>query len=71
MLVGCRGVTRSDFRYDAGKRDLVLLEINTQPGMTPVSLVPEMAAIAALALPTLCNGLWRMPHASDKTENRD
>lgn len=43
-LLGCRGVTRADFRYDAAQDDLVLLEINTQPGMTPVSLVPEMAA---------------------------
>jgi D-alanine-D-alanine ligase len=44
MLLGCRGVTRADFRYDPAQDDLVLLEINTQPGMTPVSLVPEMAA---------------------------
>ena len=43
-LLGCRGVTRSDFRYDPAAKRLVLLEINTQPGMTPVSLVPEMAA---------------------------
>ena len=44
MLLGCRGVTLADFRYDAAQDVLVLLEINTQPGMTPVSLVPEMAA---------------------------
>ena len=42
--LGCRGVTRSDFRYDDLKDDLVLLELNTQPGMTPTSLVPEQAA---------------------------
>jgi D-alanine-D-alanine ligase len=42
--LGCRGVTRSDFRYDPVKRLLVLLEVNTQPGMTPTSLVPEQAA---------------------------
>ena len=42
--LGCRGVTRSDFRYDDIKDDLVLLEVNTQPGMTPTSLVPEQAA---------------------------
>jgi D-alanine-D-alanine ligase len=42
--LGCRGVTRSDFRYDSVKRLLVLLEVNTQPGMTPTSLVPEQAA---------------------------
>ena len=42
--LGCRGVTRSDFRYDDIKDALVLLEVNTQPGMTPTSLVPEQAA---------------------------
>ena len=42
--LGCRGVTRSDFRYDDLKGVLVLLEVNTQPGMTPTSLVPEQAA---------------------------
>ena len=45
--LGCRGVTRSDFRYDPsrpGTEGLYFLEINTQPGMTPLSLVPEQAA---------------------------
>jgi len=42
--LGCQGVTRSDFRYDDINRVLVLLEVNTQPGMTPTSLVPEQAA---------------------------
>ena len=42
--LGCRGVTRSDFRYDDVNDLLVLLEVNTQPGMTPTSLVPEQAA---------------------------
>jgi D-alanine-D-alanine ligase len=42
--LGCSGVSRSDFRYDDAKGDLVLLEVNTQPGMTPTSLVPEQAA---------------------------
>jgi D-alanine-D-alanine ligase len=44
--MGCRGVTRSDFRYDdrfSEEGELIWLEINTQPGMTPTSLVPEMA----------------------------
>ena len=41
-LIGCRGVTRSDFKYYKGK--FFLLEINTQPGMTSLSLVPEIAA---------------------------
>jgi D-alanine-D-alanine ligase len=42
--LGCRGVTRSDFRYDPKRDRLALLEVNTQPGMTPTSLVPEQAA---------------------------
>lgn len=42
--LGCGGVTRSDLRYDDVKDILVLLEVNTQPGMTPTSLVPEQAA---------------------------
>jgi D-alanine-D-alanine ligase len=42
--LGCRGVTRSDLRYDVVNDVLVLLEVNTQPGMTPTSLVPEQAA---------------------------
>ena len=47
--LGCRGVTRADFRFDhrpEGSGDLVCLEVNTQPGMTEVSLVPELAAHA-------------------------
>ena len=41
-LIGCKGVTRSDFKFYKGK--FFLLEINTQPGMTNLSLVPEIAA---------------------------
>jgi D-alanine-D-alanine ligase len=41
---GCRGVTRTDFRYDPATGRLVVLETNTQPGMTPTSLAPEQAA---------------------------
>lgn len=51
QAIGCRGVSRSDFRYDdrfSEDGELVWLEINTQPGMTPTSLVPEMAAHAGL-----------------------
>ncbi len=47
QAIGCRGVSRSDFRFDdrtSGEGELIWLEINTQPGMTPTSLVPEMAA---------------------------
>ena len=46
--MGCRGVTRSDFRYDDLKDELVLLEVNTQPGMTPTSLSPEQAAFVGM-----------------------
>jgi D-alanine-D-alanine ligase len=44
-LLGCRGASRSDFRWDdeTGEAGIYLLEINTQPGMTPLSLVPEQA----------------------------
>src|SRR5262249_8513183 len=44
--LGCRGVTRSDFRFDdsLGAKGLFCLEVNTQPGMTETSLVPELAA---------------------------
>jgi D-alanine-D-alanine ligase len=47
--LGCRGVSRADFRFDensTGKDQLICLEVNTQPGMTETSLVPEMAAHA-------------------------
>jgi D-alanine-D-alanine ligase len=41
--LGCRGVSRCDFRWDEATNELIFLEINTQPGMTPTSLVPELA----------------------------
>ena len=50
--LGCRGVTRADLRYDdtkPGKAQFFMLEINTQPGMTPLSLVPEIAAHRGIA----------------------
>ena len=43
VALGCRGVSRSDFRYDPKTDRLVILETNTQPGMAPLSLVPEQA----------------------------
>lgn len=54
--LGCRGVSRSDFRYDdtAGEPGtLYLLEVNTQPGMTPLSLVPEQAAYRGISFDAL------------------
>lgn len=56
-LLGCRGLTRADFRYDdtAGEPGaLYLLEINTQPGMTPLSLCPEQARHLGMDFPALC-----------------
>src|SRR3546814_5260958 len=46
QLLGCKGTSRSDFRWDdeRGVEGLFLLEVNTKPGMTPLSLVPEQAA---------------------------
>jgi D-alanine-D-alanine ligase len=60
--LGCRGVSRSDFRYDAKSGDLILLEVNTQPGMTGTSLVPELAAHAGLSLEALVS--WMVEDAS-------
>lgn len=58
-LLGCRGVSRADFRFDAarGEDGLVILEINTQPGMTPLSLVPEQAAHVGLDFDSLVQRL--------------
>lgn len=47
--LGCRGVSRCDFRYDEAKGELAFLEINTQPGMTPTSLIPELAQHAGMS----------------------
>jgi D-alanine-D-alanine ligase len=62
--LGCRGVSRTDFRYDdtTSKPRLVLLETNTQPGMTPTSLVPEQAAHIGLSYAKLCR--WMVEDAS-------
>jgi D-alanine-D-alanine ligase len=62
VAMGCRGVSRSDFRYDDVNDDLVLLEVNTQPGMTPTSLVPEQAAHVGMDYPTLVR--WMVEDAS-------
>jgi len=59
--LGCRGVTRTDFRYDAIKDLLVCLEINTQPGMTPTSLAPEQAAFRGISFDGLV--LWMVEDA--------
>ncbi|MBV8705106.1 MAG: D-alanine--D-alanine ligase [Acetobacteraceae bacterium] len=63
--LGCRGATRADFRYDdtAGEPGrLVLLEVNTQPGLTPTSLLPEQAAHHGIGFPALC--AWMVENAA-------
>jgi len=62
--LGCRGLTRTDFRWDESKglKGLILLETNTQPGMTPTSLAPEQAAHAGYSFPQLCD--WMIKDAS-------
>jgi D-alanine-D-alanine ligase len=62
--LGCRGVTRSDFRYDdsLGIKGLFCLEVNTQPGMTETSLVPELAAHAGISFEELVR--WMVEDAS-------
>ena len=67
--LGCRGVTRSDFRFNDINGDLtdivnkiVMLEVNTQPGMTPTSLAPEQAGYVGLSFGQLCR--WIVEDAS-------
>ena len=60
--LGCRGISRSDFRYDNVKDELVLLEVNTQPGMTPTSLFPEQAAHLGMSYQNLVR--WMVEDAS-------
>jgi D-alanine-D-alanine ligase len=61
--LGCRGVSRADFRYDdRGTGNLVCLEVNTQPGMTTTSLVPELAAYAGITFDELVQ--WMVEDAS-------
>ena len=64
-VLGCRGVSRADLRYDdavGGAEGVYLLEVNTQPGMTPMSLVPELAAHAGIDFPSLVS--WMVEHAA-------
>jgi D-alanine-D-alanine ligase len=65
QAIGCRGVSRSDFRYDdrhSANGEVVWLEVNTQPGMTPTSLVPEIAAEAGHSFGELLS--WMVEDAS-------
>jgi D-alanine-D-alanine ligase len=58
-LLGCKGTSRSDFRWDdeRGVEGLFLLEVNTQPGMTPLSLVPEQARHMGMDYPDLVEAI--------------
>jgi D-alanine-D-alanine ligase len=65
LALGCRGVSRADFRYDDrldGTQGLVCLEVNTQPGMTETSLVPELAAYEGMSFEALVR--WMVEDAS-------
>ncbi|SHL65557.1 D-alanine-D-alanine ligase [Roseovarius litoreus] len=63
-VLGCRGLSRTDFRWDEarGLDGLILLETNTQPGMTPTSLSPEQAKVIGISFPDLCR--WMVEDAS-------
>jgi D-alanine-D-alanine ligase len=60
-VLGCTGASRSDFRWDdeKGVEGLYLLEINTQPGMTPLSLVPEQAKYVGISYDELVEAIVR------------
>lgn len=70
-LLGCKGTSRSDFRWDdnLGVEGLFLLEVNTQPGMTPLSLVPEQAGHAGLEYPDLVETIISEAMAETLTES--
>jgi D-alanine-D-alanine ligase len=65
--LGCQSLTRSDFRYDKIKDVLVLLEVNTQPGMTPTSLAPEQAAYAGMGFDDLVKWIVEDAYARSGT----
>jgi D-alanine-D-alanine ligase len=64
VALGCRGLSRADFRWDErrGRDGLILLEVNTQPGMTPTSLAPEQAAHCGMSFGDLVR--WMVEDAS-------
>ena len=70
QLLGCKGASRSDFRWDdeLGEAGIYLLEINTQPGMTPLSLVPEQAKLKGIAYGELVERLIQeaLPKGSEQ-----
>jgi len=71
-LLGCRGTSRADFRWDdeRGPEGLFLLEVNTQPGMTPLSLVPEQARHAGMSYGDLVEAIIAEALAQRAAEER-
>ncbi len=65
QVLGCRGVARADFRWDDNENQLYLLEVNTQPGMTATSLVPEQAAYRGISGEALVNHLLETAQCDD------
>lgn len=62
QAIGCRGVSRSDFRFDEEKNELIWLEVNTQPGMTSTSLVPDIVSVSGQSFDDLMK--WMVEDAS-------
>lgn len=60
--LGCRGLTRTDFKYDPASGKVIVIEVNNQPGMTPTSLAPEQAAHAGMSYDELV--AWMLEDAS-------
>lgn len=64
-VLGCRGLTRSDFRFHVDEGKFYILEVNTQPGMTPLSLAPEIAAHAGISFNQLVERLIKGARLGD------
>lgn len=66
QALGCKGASRTDYRYDGDSGELIILEVNTQPGMTATSLLPEQAAARGVSYPLLCH--WLVMDALGKAQ---
>jgi D-alanine-D-alanine ligase len=71
QLLGCRGVSRSDLLYEEKTDNLYLLEINTQPGMTPLSLVPEIAAHEGISFYQLLSWMINNARCDNDSQNKN
>ena len=56
-IIGCKGISRTDFRYDSNHNKLFMLELNTQPGMTETSLAPEQALFCQITMKQMVKAL--------------